>query len=173
MSTLNYEAVRKLAAKDIVDSFDCGQPALNQFLQRFALVNQKSNSSQTYVSCLSDTVVGFYSLAVGSVQPTAAAPRVIKGVAQHPVPVMILARLAVDLQHQGLGLGKALLKDAFMRTAQAADIAGIRALLVHAKDDSAREWYLNWEFEPSASDPFHLFLLLKDIKAIVGTSAVG
>ena len=74
---------------------------------------------------------------------------------------MILAGLAVDLQHQGAGLGKALLKDALLRTAQAADIAGIRALLVHAKDESAMQWYLNWEFEPSASDPFHLFHLMK------------
>ena len=86
-----------------------------------------------------------------------AAPLVTKGIPQHPVPVMILARLAVDLQHQGAGLGKALLKDALLRTTQAADIAGIRALLVHAKDESARQWYLNWEFEPSPSDPFHLW----------------
>jgi GNAT superfamily N-acetyltransferase len=163
-----YEPVRKLAGSDAVESFDCGQPALNQFLQRFALVNQKSNSAQTYVSCHSGSVAGFYSLAVGSVEPATAAPRVIKGVPRHPVPVMILARLAVDLQHQRAGLGKALLKDALMRTAQAADIAGIRALLVHAKDESARQWYLNWEFEPGASDPFHLFLLMKDIKAMVG-----
>jgi len=169
LSSPVYEPVRKLAATDNVDYFDCGQPALNQFLQRFALVNQKSNSAQTYVSCCTVPVVGYYSLAVGSVDPATATPRVIKGVAQHPVPVMILARLAVDLQHQGAGLGKALLKNALLRTAQAADIAGIRALLVHAKDESARQWYLNWEFEPSASDPFHLFLLLKDIKAMVGT----
>lgn len=167
MSSLTYEAVRKLDASDAVDLFDCGQPALNQFLQRFALVNQKSNSAQTYVSCCGGLVVGFYSLVVGSVEPATAAPRVIKGIPQHPVPVMILARLAVDLQHQGAGLGKALLKDALLRTKQAADIAGIRALLVHAKDESARQWYLKWEFEPSASDPFHLFLLLKDIKAQV------
>ena len=169
MSSLIYEPVRKLAASDDLDSFDCGQSALNQFLQRFALVNQKSNSAQTYVSCCSDAVVGFYSLTVGSIEPAKASPRVIKGIAQHPVPVMILARLAVDLQHQGAGLGKALLKDALLRTAYAAEIAGIRALLVHAKDESARQWYLNWEFEPSASDPFHLFLLLKDIKAMIGT----
>jgi GNAT superfamily N-acetyltransferase len=76
--------------------------------------------------------------------------------------------IGVDLQHQGAGLGKALLKDALLRTAQAADIAGIRALLVHAKDELARQWYLQWEFEPSPSDPFHLFLLMKDIKAMVG-----
>jgi GNAT superfamily N-acetyltransferase len=81
---------------------------------------------------------------------------------------MILARLAVDLQHQGAELGKALLKNALLRTAQAADIAGIRELLVHANDEPARLWYRNWEFEPSPSDPFHLFLLMKDIKAMVG-----
>ena len=168
MSSQAYEPVRKLAASDAVESFDCGQSALNQFLQRFALVNQRSNSAQTYVSCHGGVVIGFYSLAVGSVEPSNAAPRVTKGSPQHPVPVMILARLAVDLQHQGAGLGKALLKDALMRTAQAADIAGIRALLVHAKDEPARQWYLSWELEPSPSDPFHLFLLLKDIKAMVG-----
>jgi len=162
-----YEPVRKLAGSDVVEYFDCGQPALNQFLQRFALINQKSNSAQTYVSCHSGSVVGFYSLTVGSVEPAAAAPRVIKGIPQHPVPVMILARLAVDLRQQGAGLGKALLKDALLRTGQAADIAGVRALLVHAKDEPARQWYLNWEFEPSPSDPFHLFLLMKDLKAIL------
>jgi len=170
LSSSVYEPVRKLAGSDAVESFDCGQPALNQFLQRFALVNQKSNSAQTYVSCHSSLVVGFYSLAVGSVEPAAAAPRVTKGIPQHPVPVMILARLAVDLQHQGAGLGKALLKDALLRTAQAADIAGIRVLLVHAKDEPARRWYLNWEFEPSLSDPFHVFLLMKDINAMVASA---
>ena len=167
MSSGTYEPVRKLAGSDAVESFDCGHAALNQFLQRFALVNQKSNSAQTYVCCHGGVVVGFYSLAVGSVDPATAAPRVIKGIPRHPVPVMILARLAVDVQHQGAGLGKALLKDALLRTAQAADIAGIRALLVHAKDETARQWYLNWEFEPSPSDPFHLFLLVKDLKAMV------
>ena len=168
MSSQAYEPVRKLAGADAVERFDCGQSALNQFLQRFALLKQKSNSAQTYVSCHSGQVAGFYSLAVGSVEPASAAPRVTKGIPRNPVPVMILARLAVDLQHQGAGLGKALLKDALLRTAQAADIAGIRALLVHAKDETARQWYLNWEFEPSPSDPFHLFLLLKDIKAMAG-----
>jgi GNAT superfamily N-acetyltransferase len=142
LSLQAYETVRKLAGVDQVDSFDCGQSALNQFLQRFALMNQKSNSAQTYVSCVSGAVVGYYSLVVGSVESSAASPRVAKGIPKHPVPVMILARLAIDLRYQRLGLGKALLKDALMRTAQAADIAGIRALLVHAKDESARQWYL-------------------------------
>lgn len=168
MSSVQYEPVRKLAASDAVEYFDCGQVALNQFLQRFALSSLKANSAQTYVCCHAGAVVGFYSLAVGSVEPNAASARVIKGMASHAVPVMILARLAVDSEHQGVGLGKALLKDALKRTAQAADIAGIRALLVHAKDESARNWYLQWEFEPSATDPLHLFLLLKDLKAMTG-----
>ena len=90
-----------------------------------------------------------------------------------PVPVIILARLAVNLQHQCAGLDKALLKDALLHTAQSADIAGIRALLVHAKDEPARQWYLNWEFEPSPSDPFHMFILMKDTKATVGSMTMA
>jgi GNAT superfamily N-acetyltransferase len=163
----SYAPVRKLLATDQVDAFDCGQAALNQFLQRYALVNQKANSAQTYVCCLSEVVVGFYSLAVGSIDPEAAPSRVMKGLARHPVPVMILARLAVDKEHQRQGLGQALLKDALLRTAQAADIAGIRCLLVHAKDDAARQWYESWEFEPSSTNPYHLFLMLKDLKNLL------
>lgn len=112
-------------------------------------------------------MVGFYSLVVGRVDPDDAPARVIKGLARHPVPVMILARLAVGQDHQGQGLGKALLKDALLRTAQAADIVGIRCLLVHAKDEAARQWYGAWEFEPSPTDPYHLFLMRKDLKALL------
>jgi GNAT superfamily N-acetyltransferase len=162
-----YQPIRKLADGDGVDGFDCGQPALNQFIQRFAWVSQKSNSAQTYVCTHQGQVAGFYSLTVGSVEYNAGSTRLTKGLPKHPVPVMILARLAVDTQHQSVGLGKALLKDALLRTAQAADIAGIRALLVHAKDETARQWYEQWEFEPSPTDPLHLFLLVKDLKTLV------
>lgn len=149
-----------------MDAFDCGQTALNQFLQRYALINQKANSAQTYVCCQGNDVVGFYSLAVGSVDPQSAPGRVMEGLARHPV--MLLARLAVDLAHQRQGLGQALLKDALLRTAQAADIAGIRCLMVHAKDDAAWRWYESWEFESSPTDPYHLFLMLKDLKGLLG-----
>ncbi|MFP4155221.1 MAG: GNAT family N-acetyltransferase [Halothiobacillaceae bacterium] len=162
-----YAPVRKLRATDQVDAFDCGQAALNQFLHRHALVNQRANSAQTYVCCQDDVVLGFYSLVVGSITPETAPSRVIKGLSRHPVPVMILARLAVDKAHQRKGLGQALLKDALLRTAQAADIAGIRCLLVHAKDNAARQWYESWEFEPSPTDPYHLFLMLKDLKGML------
>jgi len=167
LSAHNFEPVHKLSIADGVESFDCGHVALNEFLQRFALVNQRSNSSQTYASCNAGQVAGFYSLAVGSVEPSHSAPRVIKGIPRHPVPVMILARLAIDQRYQRQGLGKALLKNALLRTVQAADIAGIRALLVHAKDEEARNWYRQWEFEESPTDAYHLFLLVKDIKALL------
>ena len=166
-ASAGYEAVRKLTPADSVALFDCGQPALNQFLQRYALVNQKAHSAQTYVCCWQGQVVGFYSLAVGSVDVADAPLRVVKGLARYPVPVMILARLAVAQAHQGKGLGRALLKDALLRTAQAADIAGIRCLVVHAKDDAARQWYASWEFEPSPTDAYHLYLMLKDLKALL------
>ena len=162
-----YKSIRKLAVTDSVESFDCGHAALNQFLQRYALVNIQANSAQTYVCCLRGEVVGFYSLVVGSVDREQAPTRASKGLARHPLPVMILARLAVDRHHQGQGLGQALLKDAVLRTVQAADIAGIRCLLVHAKDEVARQWYASWEFEPSPSDPYHLFLMVKDLKALL------
>lgn len=164
-----FSAVQKLDASHDVDAFDCGKEPLDRFLQRHALVNQKAGSAQTYVVCRAEQrVVGYYSLAVGAVERADAPGRVSKGLARHPIPVMLLARLAIDRSVQGKGLGKALLKDALLRTAQAADIAGIRALLVHAKDDEARAWYERFDFEPSPTDPYHLFLLMKDLRALLG-----
>lgn len=162
-------AVRKLDASHDVDAFDCGKEPLDRFLQRHALVNQKAGSAQTYVVCREgQRVVGYYSLAVGAVEHGDAPERVGKGLARHPIPVMLLARLAIDRSEQGNGLGKALLKDALLRTAQAAEIAGIRALLVHAKDDEAGARYEALDFEPSPTDPYHLFLLMNDLRALLG-----
>ena len=156
--------IRKLAAGDATDSFQCGQIALDHYLQRYAWASQKANSAQTYVAVADDAIVGYYSLSVAGVDWGNAPNRISKGLARHPVPVMLLARLAVHLDWQGKGIGKALLRDALLRTLQAADIAGIRAMLVQAKDESARQWYLRWNFEPSPTNPLHLFLLLKDIQ---------
>lgn len=168
MSEAVFGAVEKLSAAHDVAHFDCGKEALNRFLRRFALINQLSNSAQTYVACREANVVaGYYSLAVSAVEHARAPARVSKGLARQPIPVMLLARLAVDKSLQGVGLGRALLKDALLRTAQAADIAGIRALLVHAKDDEARAWSERFDFEPSPTDPLHSFLLLKDLNALL------
>jgi GNAT superfamily N-acetyltransferase len=158
--------IEKLRRDHRVDGFDCGKEPLNRFLIRYALQSQLSNSSQSYLALASDEVVGFYTLVVGDVAHEDAPDRLKKGFAHHPVPLMILARLAVSVAWKGKGGGAGLLKDAMLRTIQAADIAGIRALAVHAKDDEARAFYERYDFIPSPSDPMHLFVLLKDIKAI-------
>jgi GNAT superfamily N-acetyltransferase len=115
-------------------------------------------------------VVGYYTLAVGSVAPETAPPRVAQGLGRYPLPVTLLARLAVDVAEQGRGLGAALVKDAVLRTAQAADIVGSRALLVHAKDERARDFYRKFGFEPSPVDDLQLYLLMKDIKRVLGAA---
>lgn len=156
--------IRKLDRRHSVAPFDCGYEALNRYLSHFALNNQTAGSAQTYVALVDERVVGYYSLAVGAVAHAEAPPRVTKGVARHPVPVILLARLAVDSTVKGKGLGAALLHDALARTLQAADIAGIRAVIVHAKDDDARRFYEHFDFEPSPTDPYHLYLLIKDLR---------
>src|SRR5206468_11500656 len=110
-------------------------------------------------------VVSYYTLAAASVRREETPARVAKGLAAHPVPVILLARLAVDRSEKGAGLGTGLLKDALLRTVQAADIVGCRAIMVHAKDEGARAFYERFGFEPSPVDPLRLFLLMKDIKA--------
>ena len=115
-----------------------------------------------------DAVVGFHTLVVGEVSPEQAPERIRKGLARHPIPLMVLARLAVAVDHQGQGLGAALLKDAIGRTLAAANIAGIRALAVHAKDERARGFYELFGFRPSPIDPLHLYVLLKDLHAMSG-----
>jgi len=152
-----------------VEGFDCGREQLNQYPLRYAWQNQQAGAAQTYVGVVGESIVGFHTLAVGQVTYDDAPQRLTKGLARHPVPIVLLARLAVDRRWQNQGLGKALLKDAMQRTLQAADIAGVRALAVHAKDDEARRFYERFDFVPSPSDPMHLFVLLKDVRRIVAS----
>jgi len=140
---------------------------LNRYLLRYGWQNQQAGASQTYVGIVDDSVVGFYTLAVGQVNREEAPRRLSKGLARHPIPIMLLARLGVDRPWQGQGIGKALLRDAMLRTLQAADIAGIRAFAVHAKDENARRFYQRFDFIPSPADPMHLFVLLKDVRRII------
>jgi GNAT superfamily N-acetyltransferase len=157
----------RLSRYHIVEGFDCGYPQLNEWLQRYAWQNQQANVARTFVVCVKSRVVGFYSLAVGAVDHIEAPQRVKKGVARHPIPVMILARLAVDRRYQGMGIGRGLLKDSILRTINASDYAGIRAILVHAKDEKARTFYQKFDFDPSPIDPLQLMLLLKDARRTV------
>jgi GNAT superfamily N-acetyltransferase len=157
--------IEKLQRHHAIDAFDCGREALNRFLIRYALQNQQAGASQTYVALADSEVAGYYTLVVGQVEYDDAPERLKKGLARHPVPIMLLARLAIATSWQGKGLGAGLLKDAMLRTLQAAEIAGIRAFAVHAKDDMARTFYERFGLVPSQADPYHLFRLLKDIRA--------
>jgi GNAT superfamily N-acetyltransferase len=161
---LEPPVIEKLSAFHQMEGFDCGRVELNRYLERYALPNQQAGSSTSYVAIQGDQVMGYYTLTVGSVTHQDAPARITRGMPRYPIPVMILARLAVEVRAPGLGVGSGLLKDALLRTSQAADIAGIRALLVHAKDDNAQQWYLRYDFDPSPTDPLHLFLLIKDIR---------
>jgi predicted N-acetyltransferase YhbS len=160
--------IEKLRHDHAVGAFDCGRAELNRFLQRFALGNQQAGAAQTYVAVAGDELIAYYSLAVAEVAFDGAPARLTKGLARHPVPIMLLARMAVSITWQKRGIGAGMLKDAMRRTLQAADIAGIRAFAVHAKDDKARTFYEHFGFVPSPTDPLHLFLLIKDLRRISG-----
>ena len=151
----------------MVEDFDCGREELNRYLVRYAWQNQQAGAAQTYVGIEGEVIVGYYSLAVGHVTLESAPERLTKGLAKHPVPIMLIARLATGHRWQGKGVGKALLRDAMQRTLQAAEIAGIRALAVHAKDEEARRFYEHFDFAPSPTDPMHLFVLLKDVRRLM------
>ena len=161
--------VEPLSAAHDLTSFDCGaHRSLTEWLKRFALTNQQNETSRTYVVHRGMRVVGYYSVASGSVAREEAPPRISKGLAHHPVPVILLTRLAVDQSEQGRGLGKALLKDALLRIASAADIVGARAVLVHAIDESAAAFYSGFGFEPLPGNKLHLMLLMKDLRKAIG-----
>ena len=148
-----------------VDSFDCGVHAsLSNWLKHFAWTNQQNETSRTYVVHRAGRVVGYYSIATGSTSREDAPPRVAIGLANHPVPVILLTRLAVDKTEQGTGLGKAMLKDALVRIAGAADIVGARAALVHAIDAHAAAFYRHFDFVPCPGNDLHLMLLMKDLR---------
>jgi len=157
-------SVQALGPHHDCESFDCGVENLNDWLKRFAAGNQRADFTQTYVVCKGDLVVGYYALAAGSVEPTHAPRRISKGLPRLPVPVILLARFAVDQTEQGAGLGAALLKDALLRVAAAADTIGARALLVDAQDIRAKAFYERYGFEESPVDPLQMFLLMKDLR---------
>ena len=152
-----------LNATHDLSAFDSGVPALNEWLRRRAWANEASGASRTYVVCVGGggTVVGYYAMATGVVALHAAAGRTRRNMPD-PIPVMVLGRLAVDTTWQGRGLGRGLLRDAVLRTVQAAEIAGIRAILVHAISDEAKRFYERCGFAPSPFDPMTLMITVSD-----------
>ena len=153
-----------------VEGFDCGASALNDYLTRQALSDQKAGKSRSFVATRGGRVVGFFSLAAAGILPADATERAAKGQGAQQIPAILLARLAVDSSEQGAGIGNAMLVDALARCAQAAGIVGVRVVLVHAKDERAQGFYRKHDFEPSPTDPFHLMVLMKDVRRTLGVS---
>jgi GNAT superfamily N-acetyltransferase len=159
--------VELLISEHDLSQFDCGKHAsLTDWLKRFARMNQASGDTRTYVVHRNLRVVGYYSLAPGSISRKEATTRASKS-APEPIPIVLLARLAVDRAEQGQGLGSALLKDALQRAYAGAEIIGGRAILVHAIDADAAAFYRKYGFESCPGLELHLMLLMKDLRAML------
>jgi len=151
----------KLNSFHRIESFDSGNNLLDDWLKRRALKNELDGASRTYVLCSGEVVIAYYCLANGAVTQAAATGRVRRNMPE-PIPVIVIGRLAVDRNWQGQGLGRALLRDAILRTLQAAEIAGIRAILVHAISEEAKQFYEKCGFTASPIDPMTLMVKVND-----------
>jgi GNAT superfamily N-acetyltransferase len=164
-------APQKLSPDHDLSELDSGEQTLDDWLRRRALQNEESGASRTYVICSGQQVVGYYALAVGAVAQAEAPGRVRRNMPD-PVPVMIIGRLAVHKDFRGKRIGPGLLRDAILRTLQAAEIAGIRAILVHAISERARRFYEDCGFTASPMDPLTLMITVAEaVKAFVGKDA--
>lgn len=160
-------AIEKLTPRHKLSVFDCGVPELNRYLTTFAIQSQSSNAAQTYVCVTGTDIVGFYSLSASNVAFGESPERLRKGLARHPLPVMLLARLAIDKRWQGHGIGVSLLKNASLRAIEASTIAGVCALVVQAKDEKARSFYQHFGFAEGFGDLNVLYFLIKDLRAMI------
>lgn len=170
--SFRFAAVEPLSPTHALAGFDCGSAAQSEWLADHALQAHRAGLSRVYVvrgvDDEEDRVVGFYALAAGSVAPASASRRMMQGAGRYYQPVVILTRLGVDKTVQGVGLGRALVVDALRRIAGAAEVIGVRAVLIHCESESARDFYLRLaKFEPSPTDPMHLLLLIKDLRRAV------
>jgi GNAT superfamily N-acetyltransferase len=158
----------KLTETHALSGFDCGEQILNEWLTRYSLKNQGLDSSRTFVLCRDQSVVGYYALTVGSIKKEEATQRAVKGMPRYDVPVIILARMALDKSLQGKSVGAWLLRDALQRSLNAADEVGARAVFVHALHDRAKQFYLHFGFEECPGAPLHLMLTMQDLRLARG-----
>ncbi len=147
-----------------INTFDCGKSLLNDWLLRHARQAQGSGSAKTFVVTDNERVAGYFSLTVGQIDTIDAPDRIRKGMGQYPIPVVILARMAVDLAYQGKGIGVGMLQDAIRRTMLIAEQAGIRAMLTHPIDEEAARFYTRFGFIASPLQEQQFLLLLKDAR---------
>ena len=153
-----------LADRHDLGDFSSGEASLDDWLKRRARANQVSGASRTYVVCEEKRVIGYYALASGVVTMESAPGRFRRNM-PNPIPVAVLARLAVDRAWQGRGIGRALFRDAALRVAHAADAIGIRGIVVHAISEEAKNFYLALGFDPSPREPMTLMVTLSDLRA--------
>jgi predicted N-acetyltransferase YhbS len=159
-----YSPPEKLNKSHFLKDFDCGNNQLNEYLKKYAFQNQKKNISKTYVTHNNGKVVGYYTLTYGSVEKANLPEAIKRNLPNYPIPVMVLARLAVDKAEKGKGLGKGLLRDAVLKTLLASKIAGIKAIMVKAKDEKAKAFYKKYDFTDSQMDESILFLPVEFLK---------
>jgi len=165
-SVPEISVVEKLAAHHDTREFKCGKNSLDLFIRKYALVNQRADSSQTYVVHSANVVMGYYSLVFGSIRKEDAPASIQESTPSHyPVPVMLFARFAVDSRMQHRGIGTALLKDAFLRTIEASAIGGLGAILVDAIDDKIMAFYENYGFSSCPIGERRLMVSIKDVRA--------
>jgi GNAT superfamily N-acetyltransferase len=162
LSNTQWNAPAPLTAAHHVADFECGEATLDRWLKTKALRNEGRGASRTYVICADQRVVAYYCLATGSVASELAPGRIRRNM-PNPIPVMVLGRLAVDLAWRRHGLGKALLRDAILRTIQVSELVGVKALLVHALSGPAVRFYEAQGFHPSPTNPRTLFLPLSEV----------
>ena len=161
-----YSSSKPLDKSHDRDSFDCGVEPLNAYLKKYALQNQKKDAARTYVVTNEENrIVGYYTLVFGSVSQAETTSEVSSGLGKYPIPIILLARLAIETSEKGKGLGKALVRDDLLRAIRASEIAGLRAVLVHAKDEAAKNFYQKLGFKSAPHNEFHLFMKMSDIRA--------
>ena len=181
-TNMELKAPERLEPHHLLESFDCGVPSLNDWLKRRARMNEREGASRSYVISAGQEVVGYYCLAAGSVCCLDVPGRVRRNMPD-PLPVMVIGRLAmltvetirkirlaIHREWQGQGLGRALLRDAALRTLSAAEVAGVRAILVHALSEEAKRFYIRWGFMESPTNPMTLVITLQDVKKSLGLS---
>lgn len=156
----------KLSPAHDVSEFDSGEPAFDDWLRRRALHNEASGASRTYVVCAGRKVVGYYALSTGAIAHTHAPERIRRNMPD-PIPVIVLGRLAVDKSFHGKGVGSGLLRDAVLRTLQAAEIAGVRAMLVHPISEATKRFYERYGFIESPIDPMTVMITIAEAAKIV------
>ncbi len=166
---MGYSPPGPLRGKHRTKGFECGEPALDVWIEKHARQAEASGSARVFVTTENgEGVVGFYALAAASVSPRDATERLAKGQAKHQsIPAILIGRLAVDLDHQGTQLGSSLLRDALLRCVTAADSIGARAVIVHAVSEDAVRFYERFGFEASPTDSHHLILLMKDLRRLL------